>query len=105
MTTSHPGIGFWNTTIPKAAKGGAWSQDVLWLELLTECINMNLTISYELTESGSDAVHETYNLTDHGGFHTLTPNYPPLNRDGQNIDLGQHAYKGAVLSNFMAMLT
>jgi hypothetical protein len=104
MTTGHQGIGFWNTTVPEAANGGTWSQDVLWLEPLTECINTNLTVSYELTESGPDGVHETYNLTDHGGFYDLTPNYPSLNRDGQNIDLSQHAYKGAVLSNFIAML-
>ncbi|EKM76716.1 hypothetical protein AGABI1DRAFT_108577 [Agaricus bisporus var. burnettii JB137-S8] len=104
MTIDHPGIGFWNTTVPEAAHGGTWSQDVLWLEPLTECIPTNLTVLYELTDSGPDAVHETYNLTDHGGFYNLTPDYPPLSRDGQHINLSQHAYKGAALSNFIAML-
>jgi hypothetical protein len=46
---------------------------------------------------------DKYNLTDRRGFFNLTTKYPTLNRDGQNIDLWQHAFKGAALSNAMAI--
>jgi hypothetical protein len=42
-------------------------------------------------------------LTDRGGFTDLTRDYSVLNRDGQNIDIYQHAYKGAALTNALAM--
>ncbi|EKM76719.1 hypothetical protein AGABI1DRAFT_93903 [Agaricus bisporus var. burnettii JB137-S8] len=93
MTTDHPGIGFWNTTVPEADHGGTWSQDVLWLEPLTECIHTNLTVSYEMTDSGP--FQDNYNLTDHGGFYEPIVDIPPLSRDGQNINLSRRAYRSS----------
>lgn len=102
MSATHPGIGFWNHTVPMIAEGGTWSQDVLWLEPLTTCVNTNVTFDYMET-SGPKDQPQTYNITDHGGFYGLPHSLPSLNLAGQNIDLVQHAYLGAVLSNTFAM--
>ncbi|KIJ28520.1 hypothetical protein M422DRAFT_189643 [Sphaerobolus stellatus SS14] len=92
-----PGVGLLNHTIPTNIPHGAtWSQDILWLEPETTCVNMNLTLDYVIDSQGSPK--ELFNLTDRGGFVNLTRDYPQLNRDGQIINLYEHAYKGAVLS-------
>lgn len=61
------------------------------------------TIDYTLAGTYLTYQVEKYNLTDRGGFYNLTHEYPTFNRDGQNLNLGEHAYKGAVLSNFYTM--
>ncbi|KAJ7606555.1 hypothetical protein DFH06DRAFT_1251006 [Mycena polygramma] len=101
----NPGIGLRNHTFPaNTPHGGQWSEDVLWLEPASTCVDTNLTFDYMLSANNSSPTQiETYTLTDRGGFFNLTTEYPPLNRDGQSVDLFQHAYKGAVLSNAMAM--
>jgi hypothetical protein len=102
--TDTPGVGFWNFTLPSAQTGGNWSEEVLWLEPVTSCVNTNLTIDYRL---GSDpyTTIETFNVTDRGGLYNFTSQYPEYSRDGQNIDLQAHAYKGAVIHNLYFMLT
>ncbi|KAF9443005.1 hypothetical protein P691DRAFT_764685 [Macrolepiota fuliginosa MF-IS2] len=104
MSSGHPGVGFWNQTLPNVTNGATWTQDILWLEPVTECVNTNLTFDYILDSYIPNASVEHYNLTDHGGFSNLTRVQPILNRDGQHIDLIQHAYKGAVWSNLYALL-
>ncbi|KAJ7105087.1 hypothetical protein C8R43DRAFT_906822 [Mycena crocata] len=102
------GIGLWNHTLPAGmANGGSWSEDILWLEPESACVDTNLTVDYELGgwEGSVSPSVERYNLTDRGGFFNLTADYPLLNRDGQNIIPKEHAYKGAVLSNFDAMIS
>ncbi|KAF9013149.1 hypothetical protein BDQ17DRAFT_1321040 [Cyathus striatus] len=102
--TETPGIGLSNHTAPPSLKDGAtWSQEMLWLEPVTTCVDTNLTIDYVL-EDGPNASIDTFNLTDRGGFVGLTTQYPSLDRDGQNINLYQHAYKGAVISNAYSMI-
>ncbi len=103
MSTDHPGIGFWDQALPDVKNGATWSQDVLWLEPVTECVNTNLTVDYFMNDGPDGRINE-FNITDQGGFINLTHEPPPLNRDGQHIDLIQHAYKGAAYSNLFAML-
>ncbi|KAF7763942.1 hypothetical protein Agabi119p4_8479 [Agaricus bisporus var. burnettii] len=103
MSTEQPGIGLWNQTVPtEAQSGGTWSQDILWIEPETECVDTNLTVDYILTNGPNMGVDE-FNITDHGGFYNLTREPPSFDRNGQNIDLRQHAYKGAAYSNRFAM--
>jgi hypothetical protein len=101
--TEHPGIGFWNHTFPTVPHGGTWSNEVLWLEPVSSCVNTNLTIDYKLMGRPNSATE--VNLTDRGGFVDLSHNYPTLNRSGQHISIYEHAYKGATLSNMYAMLS
>ncbi|KAF8215081.1 hypothetical protein K438DRAFT_1800698 [Mycena galopus ATCC 62051] len=99
-----PGIGLWNHTLPSdTPDGGVWSQDVLWLEPVSACVDTNLTFDYIMNDSMEANNIDQFNLTDRGGFFNLTDEYPTLDLDGQHIDLWQHAYKGAVLNNAMSM--
>ena len=100
--TEHPGVGFWNHTFPTVPQGGTWSNEVLWLEPVSSCVDTNLTIDYKL---GRPNFATEVNLIDRGGFVDLPYNYPTLNLSGQHISIYEHAYKGAVLSNMFAMLS
>ncbi|KAF5357143.1 hypothetical protein D9756_006457 [Leucocoprinus leucothites] len=104
-STEHPGIGFWNQTLPDVIHGGTWSEDVLWLEPMTACVNTNITLDYVLSASASGGPHvsSSFNFTDRGGFYGLIDNDPPLAKGGQDLDLYEHAYRGAVWSNAYAM--
>ena len=102
LNTKSPGIGLWNHTMPTLPHGGTWSQDILWLEPVSSCVDTNLTFDYVLSGTPYEGTTK-FNLTDRGGFTNLTRDYPGLNRDGQHIDIHQHAYKGAALSNAFAM--
>jgi hypothetical protein len=101
--TRKPGIGLWNHTLPPLKRGGVWSEDVLWLEPVSACVNTNLTIDYRQLHNDAGSDVQAYNLTDRGGFVNLTHDYPLSSQNGQNINLYEHAYKGAVLSNFYTM--
>ncbi|KAJ6583899.1 hypothetical protein DFH09DRAFT_1143733 [Mycena vulgaris] len=100
----NPGIGLWNHTLPaETLHGGVWSEDVLWLEPVTACVDTSLTIDYTLHQSQATNEVEVFNITDRGGFFNLTRQSPTFGLDGQNMDLMQHAYTGTVLSNSYAM--
>ncbi|KAJ7235825.1 hypothetical protein C8J57DRAFT_1194628 [Mycena rebaudengoi] len=99
-----PGIGLWNHTFPtRTPNGGVWEEDVLWIEPVSTCIDANLTVDYELHDLADVNAALKYNLTDRGGFSGLTHEYPELNRNGQPLDLWQHAWTGVVLNNFFSM--
>ncbi|KAF8886341.1 hypothetical protein BD779DRAFT_1673257 [Infundibulicybe gibba] len=100
-STETPGVGFWNHTLPESTHGGEWSQDILWLEPVTTCVNSNLTIDYTMKNGFVDRV----NLTDRGGFVHLTRDYPTISRNGQNGNLYDHAFRGAALSNNFTMVS
>ncbi|KAF8886340.1 hypothetical protein BD779DRAFT_1786575 [Infundibulicybe gibba] len=101
LSTETPGVGFWNHTLPESTHGGEWSQDILWLEPVTTCVNSNLTIEYTMKNGFVDRV----NLTDRGGFVHLTQDYPTISRNGQNGNLYDHAFRGAALSNNFTMVS
>ncbi|KAJ7226317.1 hypothetical protein C8J57DRAFT_1197617 [Mycena rebaudengoi] len=99
-----PGIGLWNHTFPaKSPNGAVWEEDVMWIEPVSTCIDANLTVDYELHDLDDLTAARKFNLTDRGGFFDLTRDYPEMSRDGQKLDLWQHAWKGVVLSNFFSM--
>ncbi|KAF9441761.1 hypothetical protein P691DRAFT_799103 [Macrolepiota fuliginosa MF-IS2] len=106
MSPTHPGVGFWNQTLPKLPNGGTWSQDVLWLEPVTRCIDTQLTLDYYTPSDDVDNLvgYSNLSLTDHGGFVNLAHNNPTSARTGQHVDLMQRAYVGAVLNNRHVML-
>ena len=65
------GIGFRNHSIPQGVnEGGTWSEDILWVEPETVCVDTNLTLDFTL---GHDLLELIQNLrlTDRGGFANL----------------------------------
>lgn len=101
--TKTPGIGLRNHTLPTLQRGGVWSEDILWLEPVSTCVNTNVTVDYREKNRYDLDFSSDYNLTDRGGFVNLTRDWPQVSQDGQNVNLYEHAYKGAVLSNRFTM--
>ncbi|KEF62700.1 uncharacterized protein A1O9_00673 [Exophiala aquamarina CBS 119918] len=98
-----PGIGFRNHTIPVGLDhGGLWSEDITWIEPVTQCADTNLSIemSVENTkESFTD--NTTFYIVDRGAFIGLDASAlesPPWN-DNQTLDLFGRAHKAARMHN------
>ena len=97
-------IGFRNHTVPTGSQLSAtWTEDILFVEPETACVNTNLTIDFTVTTNGSirDLV-----LTDRGGFASLNHTYPSFDQYAaqDDPDLKGRAYKAAWMSNAWTML-
>ncbi|KAG8816534.1 hypothetical protein FRC17_000294 [Serendipita sp. 399] len=101
--TDAPGIGLWNHSLPTLHRGGTWSQEILWLEPVTTCVNTNLTVDYQLYDIDTRGIIKYYNITDRGGFVNLSPDEPELIKNGQDVDLNAHARHGAFITNNLTM--
>lgn len=104
------GIGFRNHTLPTGISQGAeWSEDLLWMEPMTECVNTNLTIEFKLGDGTGLGSGNMQNVTiiDNGGFANLIQDYPEFSMDNNQNDpqLRNRAYKAAWLTNVYGMLT
>lgn len=103
------GVGFRNHTIPSGISQGAdWTEDLLWLEPMTECVDTNLTLEYTLP-NGDYFNHfnfENVSIIDNGGFAGLIQQYPALSMDdNQNKPkLRERAYRAAWLVNVYSAL-
>ncbi|KAK4225061.1 hypothetical protein QBC38DRAFT_511321 [Podospora fimiseda] len=107
------GLGFRNHTIPSDLPlGGEWSEDLLFIEPQSACVNTNLTLEFTITTEAPSSKNKTVGsmagikdlvLVDRGGFCELNHTYPQfdLNRDNAQTDpqLRTRAYKAAWLSN------
>lgn len=112
------GLGFRNHTLPTGLPLGAeWTEDILFIEPQTECVNTNLTIEFTITTEIPKATNRTVGsstgirdlvLTDRGGFSKLNRTYPlwPFDRENSqtNPELRVRAYKAAWLSNVYTAL-
>lgn len=108
VDTQNGGVGFRNHTTPSPVTyGSTWSEDLLFVEPQTACVDMNLTIDFSLNFSSSAPSSNIQNvvLTDRGGFANLIQTYPEYNHDDpqSDIQLWQRAYKAAWLSNVITM--
>jgi hypothetical protein len=104
VDTISGGIGFRNHTIPSGMSLGAtWTEDLLFIEPETQCVNTNLTLDFSLGSGNSTFVGEAIDLviTDRGGFVNLNHTYPYYDRTKPelNADLTGRAYKAAWLFN------
>lgn len=110
VDTQRGGVAYRNHTLPvNLEHGGAWKEDLLWLEPMTECVNTNLSIRFTLgnTSSVLGAVTDEYLLVDQGGFANLALDYPHPGvwNDTEGVpDLRARAYKAAWLSNAYSMV-
>jgi hypothetical protein len=105
----NPGIGFRNHTVPAGlAHGGTWSEDLTWLEAVTECVDTNLTVEVRIDHSmDSFYSNETYFIVDRGAFRDLditALEAPPWN-DNQTLDLFGRAYMAARMYNVLVGTT
>lgn len=106
VDTKNGGIGFRNHTTPSPNEyGSSWSEDLLFIEPHTVCVDTNLTLDYELSYGLSDVEVSKLVLTDRGGFANLVKEYPTFDRDNSqdDIQLWDRAYKAAWLNNVLTM--
>jgi hypothetical protein len=78
VNTKTGGIGFRNhTTPPPLPYGSTWSEDLLFVEPDTECVDMNITMDFNIPRS-DNATEKVENVvvTDHGGFANLDLTIP-----------------------------
>ncbi|CAI7641700.1 unnamed protein product [Penicillium pancosmium] len=105
------GVGFRNHTAPPWRHyGSEWSEDLLFIEPETKCIDVNLTIDYHIAESleyGNED-YEDIVLTDRGGFSNLVREFSPLNwttsHSQDSPELSQRAFTAAWVNNVMSMV-
>ncbi|OAX82468.1 hypothetical protein ACJ72_03186, partial [Emergomyces africanus] len=106
VDTKNGGIGFRNHTTPSPLPHGSeWSEDLLFVEPHTVCIDTNLTMDFSIPFSGINQF-ENLVLTDRGGFVNLNTSYPTYDRlDSQtDPDFFGRAYKAAYLNNVLTMV-
>lgn len=79
VNTKTGGIGFRNhTTPPHLPFGSSWSEDLLFIEPETECVDLNLTLDFNIPYSNDYTGKNVENITitDHGGFANLNRDIP-----------------------------
>jgi hypothetical protein len=110
VDSKNGGIGLRNHTLPVGhARGATWSEDLLFLEPETECVNLNVSVDFEISTSSKlsagIAVTKLF-MTDHGGFvhiNKTNPEHDAQNNDNKP-DLKTRAYQAAWYTNGVSML-
>ena len=94
------GVGFRNHTAPSGLPyGGAWSEDITWIEPVTECVNTNLTFEISLGSSSNNITN--FDLIDEGGFVNAPREFNFDMKTSQDLDLKERAQRVALLSNVL----
>jgi hypothetical protein len=106
VDTKQGGIGFRNHSAPMPNKlGYRWSEDLLWVQPETRCVDTNLSYSFTLSKDSLNTIGESH-LTDLGGFVNVDHEYP-WTKTGvpqSEFNLYDNAYKAAWASNVWSML-
>ncbi|OAQ60042.2 hypothetical protein VFPPC_16830 [Pochonia chlamydosporia 170] len=112
VDTKNGGVGFRHHTLPKEVKHGVeWTEDLLFIEPETECVNTNLTLDFTIGSilknpaSRERTPIESLVLTDRGGFVNLNKTLPYYDRSNMqlNPDLRGRAYMAAWATNALTM--
>ncbi|KAL2402668.1 hypothetical protein ABEF93_003030 [Exophiala dermatitidis] len=110
VDTVTGGVGFRNHTVPApggATLGAEWTEDLLWIEPETACVDTNVSVEFSITSNGLYS-NELANisLVDNGGFANLVPKYPHVNVTNSQVDpdLQGRAYKAAWMVNAYTMM-
>jgi hypothetical protein len=110
VDTVNGGVGFRNHTVPPVSTyGSTWTEDILFIQPETQCVDTNLTIDFTLTQnnvSGEVGVGNQVWLTDEGGFASLDPNYDwqGIRNDQADARLYDRAYTAAWMNNLLSMM-
>ncbi|KAH8707143.1 hypothetical protein GQ44DRAFT_763740 [Phaeosphaeriaceae sp. PMI808] len=109
------GIGFRNHTTPVPLPyGGIWSEDLLFIEPETKCVDLNITLDFKIPYSNDEsAAVVNLTITDHGGFSNFNKDIPSCNvsslrthdynKTWASPNLSDRAYLAAWLTNVYAM--
>lgn len=110
------GVGFRNHTVPANTYhyGSTWTEDLLFVEPETQCVNLNFTFNFHLEEQSNATRPVTRGvfLKDHGGFSNLsrtnpvsTMSTPPRSyyTEQGDLHLRDRAYNVAWLNNFLTL--
>ena len=111
VDVKNGGIGFRNHTAPVGfGHGATWTEELLFIEPETQCVDTNLTLDFGIKDfvpdnfTGQLLIHDL-RLTDRGGLVNLKKKYPFYNRDDiqANPDLRGRAYAAAWMTNALTM--
>lgn len=115
VNTKAGGIGFRNHTVPKGTYpyGSIWTEDLLFIEPKTECVDLNFTFNFHL-ESKDNVVRPYVRgiyIKDAGGLSNLSRKAPvntldtPSSYNGQGeLSLRTRALDAAWLNNYLTLL-
>lgn len=107
VDSHHGGIGFRNHSMPSKANGVglSWSEDILFFEPETQCVDTNLTLNFVIPDGSWNKSNLA--LVDRGGFVNIDRNFqwrPDLDDNKQGtLNLWLQAYKGAWINNMLSM--
>jgi hypothetical protein len=110
VDSKNGGVGFRNHTVPSQPLpyGAQWSEDLLFVEPVTECVNLNVSLDFSLNSANYSNSLRLANarLVDHGGFVDFDRKGLPFVSIGNQTDplLFQRAQAGAWISNMLMML-
>jgi hypothetical protein len=102
VDTKTGSIGFRNHSIPITSQwGAAWTEDLLFIEPKTECVNTNLTFEWTVPMNTSSSEVVDLVLVDNGGFINMNDTFPELDTTDAQEDpqLAYRAYRSAWLQN------
>lgn len=110
VDTEAGGIGFRRHSVPGPLHeyGSEWTEDILFIEPETKCVDMNVTFDFTLRLDDGSAQPQVKSLAliDHGGFSNLSRTMPSpgIYPNGQSeLDIREKAYYAAWMSNFLTM--
>lgn len=112
VDTKNGSVGFRNHTAPaeQFEFGAHWREDILFIEPVTECASLNITLEYSIPkQTGTSGVVKNkvgnLSLVDRGGFVDFDPAIPRYDENGDQEDpnLALRAYIGARASNMNLM--
>ncbi|KAJ2958317.1 hypothetical protein NQZ79_g6085 [Umbelopsis isabellina] len=101
-TTESPGVGIGNLQVPYLPHGATWSQEMLWIEPETACVDLGFTVNFKLPDTafiGRFDSNKNISLTDQGGFSKFNFSSPDYGWNGQQITMEDRAHRLAFLSN------
>jgi hypothetical protein len=102
-TTDTPGVGVGDVQVPILPHGATWNQEIMWIEPVTSCVDLNFTLGYQLDASATissqfPSPSLNISIVDNGGFSNLNVTYPVIGRNGQEVTMDDRAKKLAFLS-------
>jgi hypothetical protein len=110
VDTIDGGIGFRNHSVPPVSTYGSnWSEELLFIQPVTACVNTNLTLEYRVPQSDVLELSEAttaVRLIDRGGFSQLDQSFPQWDQAVAQTsldDIWTRAYQGAWLNNVYVM--